>query len=386
MKEWKSEMEKFIMTKKEAVMLHGSDQCKEHFAKYGKFTNKDLETALIKTLNQIYESVEVIKEGRAYIYVLGKVREAIAEREDNRSKNGSWSIPYTKNMDIMVVTALEYNQIIETAQTLSKWCLDFGLITSEMYDLLRSQYQESNKEQCLQELKEKKLIYVGEERILNDFINITKTIQNQLAGTLNRMHKAKIIEYYPVPKGFVEKSQETINLHENTVKKILMLQRELMEYYDVNEWYLSTYYNTKKSRAFRSEWKEKLSQITDENGAEIGLSFWYKSYAIILKARKKKIIHYLETYNKEVIEQFKKAERAFLIENENAFYSKRTDYVMNQAQKKEEHFLEEKTKILELCDSVIEIYGATTKHEIYTNKREDFTYDENYYSLYFDRL
>ncbi|MGR5866388.1 hypothetical protein ACT7DZ_28485 [Bacillus cereus] len=109
--------------------------------------------------------------------------------------------------------------IVETAQTLSKWSLDFGLITPKMYELLHAKYNESIKEQNLKDLKNNNIIYEGEERILNDFIHDIQKIQNQLAGTLNRMQKAKIIEYFPVYKGFVKEERKTVNLHENTVKK-----------------------------------------------------------------------------------------------------------------------------------------------------------------------
>ncbi|USK82632.1 hypothetical protein LHV56_12460 [Peribacillus frigoritolerans] len=49
-------MSYIIMTKAQAVELHGSEDQKRHFAKYGKFTNKNLENALIDVLKRTYES------------------------------------------------------------------------------------------------------------------------------------------------------------------------------------------------------------------------------------------------------------------------------------------------------------------------------------------
>lgn len=380
-------MEKTILTKKEAVELFGSEDCQKHFATYKKFTNKDLEKSLINEMRRYYYSVEVVKpeKGRGFVYELSGKKDVVTPKEDGRIKNGAWS-SYTKNMDIMVVSVLEQGLVSETAQTLSKWCLDFGAISSNMFELLPARYNEHYKEQCLQELKDNEIIHEGEDRILIDFIYELKTIQNQLAGTLKRMQKVNIIEYYSVPKGYVEEGGKTINLHESTVKKILTLQRKLMEHYNVDQWYLDTYYNAKKSREYRKEWEKRLALITDENGVVIGLSYWYRTYAIILKARKKKIIHYLEKYNNVVIEQFKKDEQAFLNENERTFHNNRHDYVVNEAQKKEDKFLSEKTKVIELDESVKEIYGATTREEKYYNKRHNFTYDAGYYALYFERL
>jgi len=381
-------MGKLIVTKKEAVELFGSEDCKKHFANYKKFTNKDLEKSLIKEMKRYYDSVEIVKpeRGRGYVYELSGKKDVVTPKEDGRIRNGAWSSPYTKNMDIMVVSVIEQNLVTETAQVLSKWCLDFGLITPKMYEILPAKYNEHYKEQCLKELKDNNIIREGEERVLNDFINDLKLLQNQLAGTLQRMQRANIIEYFPVHKGYVAEGDKTINLHENTVKKILTLQRELMEHFDVNDWYLRTYYNARKSREYREEWKLRLAQVTDENGMVLGLDYWYTTYAIILKARKKKIISYLEKYNKEVIEQFKQDEQGFLNNNEITFHNNRHDYVVNEAQKKEDNFLSEKTKIVELDESVVKIYGETTREEKYFNNRHDFTYDGNYYALYFDRL
>ncbi|UUV26026.1 MULTISPECIES: hypothetical protein [Lysinibacillus] len=381
-------MVKLVLAKKEAVELFGSEDCKRHFLKYGKFTNKDIEISLINEMKRYYDTVESVKpaKGRGYVYELSGEKDEPTPKEDGRISNGAWSNPYIKNMDIMVVSVLEQGLVEETAQTLSKWCFDFGLISLKIYELLPAKYNQHFKEQCLQELKENNIISEGEDRILNDFIYQLKTLQSQLAGTLKRMQKANLIEYYSVPKGYVEEDDKTINLHESTVKKILTLQRELMERYNVSDWYLNTFYNSSRSREYRDEWKKGLALITDENENIIGLSYWYKTYAIILKARKKKIIHYLEKYNMGVIEQFKKDTQVFIEENENKFHKNRHDYVVSEAQKREDNFLSEKIKVIELDKSVKEIYDSNTREVKYYNKRQDYTYDEKYYALYFDRL
>ncbi|MGR5866389.1 hypothetical protein ACT7DZ_28490 [Bacillus cereus] len=89
----------------------------------------------------------------------------------------------------------------------------------------------------------------------------------------------------------------------------------------------------KKSRNYYEEWEEKLSKIKDENGVTLGLSYWYKTYAIILKASEKRIISYLEKYNKDVIELYKKDEQIFLVENEDTFHNERKNYVVKEAKK-----------------------------------------------------
>lgn len=371
-----------IITKKQAVELFGSEACKKHFEKYKKFTNKDLETSLIKEMKRYYTLVKIVKpqKGRGYVYELIAKKDVITLKEDGRSSNGAWSIPYTKNMDIIVVSALEKSLVTNNAQLLSKWCLDFGLITQEMYALLPAKYNEYYREQCLQELKNDRIICEGEDRILNDFIYDTKVLQNQLAGTLKRLQKVDIIEYSPVYKGFIKEDGKTINLHENVVKKILLLQESLMDLYSVNDWYLRTYYNSKKAREYQEEWNKRLAQITDVDGTVLGLNYWYTTYAIIPKARKGIITNYLEKYNKEVIEHFKIDEESFLRENEVTYHSKRNKYVVSNAQKREGKFLEPKVK----PNLYVEEVGG--KQVSYKPIKEDYTYNQAYYALYFNRL
>lgn len=64
--------------------------------------------------------------------------------------------------------------------------------------------------QYIQDLKANNIIFEGEDRILDDFTYLVKEINNQLAGTLSRMQKADIIDYYPVYKGYLMKAGETI--------------------------------------------------------------------------------------------------------------------------------------------------------------------------------
>lgn len=200
------------------------------------------------------------------------------------------------------------------------------------------------------------------------------------------MKKAGIIEYYPVYKGHVSGSNETINLHEDTVKQILALKRNLMEHYNVNDWYLHTLKNAPKTREYNQAWSAGLEQIKDETGTILGLDYYYRVYAIILKAKKEKIIRYLEKYNKEAIVGFKQNEVSFLNDNEITYQKGRYDYVVKEAQNKEKEFLREKTKTIILDENMQELYGEETQIKKYYNERENFNYDEGYYALYFDRL
>lgn len=388
--------ETIIFTLEEAVnSKYSNDALKKHFydkkqksiKKKGNLGANQVKQ-LLKNMRTDWVIVEIDESGGADRKITCTGRKEISTiREDGRISNGAWSIPYTKNMDIMVVSVLEQGLETETAKSLPKWAVVFGAITPSEYELLQLKYSEYMRSQHLQDLKDSKIIFEGEDRILDDFAYLLKeNIINQLAGTLNRMKKLEIIEYYPVYKGHLKNTNGTINLHEDTVKQIITLRRNLMEQYDVGDWYLNTFKNSPKTKTYNEAWSAGLAQVTDEKGEILGLDNFYVVYAIILKARKKKIIRYLEKYNKEAIERFKQNEELFLTENEAFYQKERHDYVFKEAQDKENNFLEKKTKIITLDENLQEIYGTKTLIKTYYNERENFTFDEGYYALYFDRL
>lgn len=367
-----------MLTKEEAVNLYGSDRCQEHYAKNKKFKNKNVEKSLIKTLEQHFESVEIVKVGRATLYEVGPQRVSVENRLDNRLSNGSWNIPYTKKLDVMVISVLEQGKITAVSQTLSSWCLDFGLITERMYELILSEHDADIRKKHINVLRSITSLKNGEERVLNDYLLQVKDLQSQLAGALNRMKKLDIIEFYEVPKGYSLSQQKTINLHESTVKEIISLERRLLEKYGVDKWYIYTYQKDKKSIQYMEEWKGELGNITDENGKALNLKYWFKAYAIILKGSKKKIITYLERYDKVSTITFSNDEAKYLQLNELAYFYERNEHVIKVASKKQSKFLEPRNK-----NKYTDEYGG--KELLQEPSIEDYPYDQAYYALYFER-
>ncbi|KAA9017984.1 hypothetical protein [Niallia endozanthoxylica] len=359
----------------------GTDKQKQALIDGKGNVNKRTLDSVKKEASRFYEKDSITVEGRGTKRVItcAKEKDVATEKDDGRASNGAWSISYTKNLDVVVVSVLEQGLEKSTAQTLANWALDFGVITEKMHDLLLSRHHEGLRETYVNDLKDNSIIKENEDRIVDDFVQTVKELTNQVAGTLKRMEKAGIIEYYPVFKGHIAETDETINLHEDVYKQVVALKRRLMERYDVSEWYLMTYKNSKKTVKFNEEYLEQLAFVEDENGKVLGLDYYYTTYAVILKARKKKIIAYLKKYNKEVIEQFKQDEQKFLAENEQQFHDKRKEHVIDNAQKKAEKFLEPKPfKIAN------EVFGG--KPVVRTPTINDYEFDSDYYALYFDGL
>lgn len=375
-------MENGIFERLDVVKEYGSNEQIRHFEKWGKWKNKDTQVSFEKTLDEIFGdgNWETVKDGRKTMYKLSEKLIERAIRDDKRVSNGAWKIPYTKNLDTMVVAVLELGIEKEDAQTLSNWSVDFGAITLEQHDILTSRYHDGLRQYYVNDALGKKVIFSGEERVFDDYALFIKELTQQIAGTLNRMEKLGIIDVSKVYNGWVEGKKEPIELHYTTYKKILELRRTLLEQYDLNEWYLETYKNAKKSVEYYKNFKEQLAQITDEDGNILNLTNYYITYAIMLKARKKKILRYLEKYNPEAIEQFNDDKERFLLDNKKDFGEKRIKHIENEAQKKVDSFMLPRVFNGEM---IKEIGGKINKRQ---PMESDYTYDKEYYNLYFDDL
>ena len=79
------EYENQILSRKQAMGVFGTSRQKEHIQKYGRIKNVALVSALTKTLNQIFETVDdTIKVGRGKGYKLGKARTEATERDKGK--------------------------------------------------------------------------------------------------------------------------------------------------------------------------------------------------------------------------------------------------------------------------------------------------------------
>ncbi|KJJ41387.1 hypothetical protein UM89_13885 [Bacillus subtilis] len=374
-----------IMTKKEAVELYGSDKCKKHFRKYGKFKNANIENSLIRTLEQYFASVEKVRQGNSYAYELGEKRSEVAEREDYRISNGAWSKQYTKNMDIIVVSGIDSGGLPEASQSLSKWAFDFGLITPAMYSLLPARNDKDVRSHHLDSLWQKKVLHTFNGRVLEDYIAFVKDIIVQLASSLSRLRKLSILDFNSVHKGHMQETDEIVLLHEDTFNEIEKIRSYLMEKHKVNPWYINTFKFAKKVKEYNQEWKTGLAAVEDENGEVLGLDYYYTEYAIHPKQEENPILKYLNVFDKDAVEIFKANENAFLITNKDAYRKNYKDYVIKKAYETEEKMLQPKTKTYKVEDEILQIFYGEEYTETYSIEPENIKGDVDYFMLFNNR-
>lgn len=164
-------------------------------------------------------------------------------------------------------------------------------------------------------------------------------IYGQLVKTLEHMKKCGIILFYENWMAYGKDGKVSIN--PEIMKKILKARRELMKKHDVVEFNLTAHRNAKKVKNFNREWKEALAEVKDENGNKLGIKYYWKEYAVILKASSKAVQRYLETYCVDSLEAYVNDKDLFINENVADYELKRKVNIMKKAEKRHKQKLQE---------------------------------------------
>ena len=332
--------ENTVISKKEAVDVFGSVDQKNHFNKYGRFNNKKIENALIKTLNEFYEKVEKIKVGRGYSFKIGSLRSEKAEREDNRSNSHLMS-DFTQSLDMFIVSTLEHNggSIGNEDKTMSDWMVDFGLSNEKLNQAFKSVKNGSYHAQ-IQELKESEIIEDGQEMVFFDYMRFHQNLKENLEKSVARMQKAKIVElvdhhymcvdryeirdFFDSESGTVQSeavktdSNDFVSIDPTLYSKLKTTERNLKVKYNIK---IDQYGKSKKTKkekeafskyakerdqAFYDIFKSLNTYIMDSN-ERLVVKFMFVRKEIILTAMPNRIIRYLEKYqgNNPELEEIK---------------------------------------------------------------------------------
>ena len=282
--------DKFTLSKKEAVNIYGSKKQIKHFNKYNKFKNKNVENSLIKTLRQHFKYVNVIKQGRSYVYELSGKRDVIVPRIDRRQSNtgGNNILPYDKEMNSIII-----NYILKNATEsyvgygLNKWLVELGFVKS---DFVNMYYSMSAKIAKLNELSNEYKIFSYDNYedlpIIIDFLNREMSrLRNKLKSIFDDLSKRKLINYR-VSRNACSLNDEHIELSRSESEKISNVKRKLYYKYDVEPKDLVFKTNDKNVIACKEEYKLILE--------DMGYKYVYDVHNVIVEAQDKTMKNYLE--------------------------------------------------------------------------------------------
>lgn len=268
-------LEKLTITKEKAVESFGTIGQQQHFSKHKYFKNKKVEEALIKTLNQLFESVEKIKNGRRIDYKLGPARNQIAERESNvgnRGTNGNWK-EYTKHLDALILAQLEW--VIKNKGKLDKtakqWMYEFGIINDNHLSLTKMNYSPEDRQKVENIIKDANVcegsyirLYKNEkseikEFFYQDYLNKKRTFMS----TLKRLAKEEIIKLYELPIAYIAQDKgekkEPVTLSSESYQDYIDKQKELLEKYNLELYMLSRENQYQSQKSIESQKRNVLA-------------------------------------------------------------------------------------------------------------------------------
>lgn len=353
------------ISKEAAVQIFGSDRQQEHFNKYKKFTNKKIEDALIKTLEERFASVEKVKSGRSIKYQLGEARNEIVERVDNRGKNNELS--YSKHLDAIILMALESELFDEYETTLKHWVYNFGLANTALFTLSKNGILATDK--LRKSLFQQGLINDESHTAeLREFQKDFNTKKDVLKRTLTRMDKENLINFYKVPKVKLRVPLEfknpegqiytvdVLTISSTLEKEITNKQRELREYYELENYhtFIEDTENMKDEklkksiesyhRGMRSFFKDKHYQDDFGTSHKIQIERFWFNYAISVKATPTRIKNYIQKHRPAFYEEYITDNNLFFENNKDKFATERTQVLLQKAYDTSK---KEQSKILE---------------------------------------
>ncbi|WP_214771196.1 hypothetical protein [Exiguobacterium sp. s133] len=264
-----------ILSKLEAVQLFGSDKQKAHFQKYNRFVNSNLEQSLFKTLQQNFETVDRIKKGRGFEYQVLNKKEQITPRLTKTSHNGSWSIPYTFDLDKIMLIHL-------TQENIS------GSIGRVAYD--SSIYISDNQFQVTRSFKSPSVIkYIfGETNpyVIEFVTNHIKSIEQEVSRSLSRLHKLGLINL-KISYRAVDKSDNTssnfVELNDELADAYLQKRKDILSEQNISLWFANSSPSDDKSNQYHEKHldlvKNKISPLAKK---DFSASYIYKHYSASL--------------------------------------------------------------------------------------------------------
>lgn len=326
----------------ELVEEYATEVQKESFKRSGNLNKRSFDS-IIKRVEQDWESVKCKGRGSNRIITCSVRRQEKAIKKDGRVRSGRSQVEHRIPMDIIVATHLEKDMTKQASMSIGKWAVEFGVITDLEYDLLRSRHRSTLRQRHIDLAIGEGLLEDDQTKLLDEFTQYCLEIYGQLAKTLEHMKKCGIILYYENWMAYGNDGK--VNINPNIMKKIQKNRRDLMNKHDVVEFNLTAHRNAKKVINFKNEWKQALSEVEDDLGNVLGIKYYWKEYAVILKGTSKAVQRYLELYCAEALEAYVSSEEVFIDQNESNYVLKRKVNFMKKVEKRHKQKLKEYKQI-----------------------------------------
>lgn len=370
-------MENGVFTRQQVVDEYASEGQKNHFAKNNRFKVTHMEVAFHKILESKFYYYEKIRKEGKICYELGKKKEIPDEIPDGRKSNGNWGI-YTKNLDIIILLALQKKNFYDESLSLSQWANELNILTLEQYNIYRGKYHPSLYRQAEKKAIENNAIKIGEESIFNQYNHIIRDLVNQCSSSLNRLKKIHLINFTVEIKGVV--NGNVINIDEFAYNKIRVLKKQLLEKHNITDFKISMYSFSKDVVEYNKEFYEQLSLICNEDGEILNLERYFESYRIQSNIDENSLRNYLQEFKKEDLDIYIENPFLYIEKNIKEFKIGRIKKIEEKATKTMRDF--KKPYVRKKVKETQKIFGGKLK--IHTPSRYDNKFEVDFHALYFD--
>ncbi|HDX9500161.1 TPA: hypothetical protein ROX79_005071 [Bacillus thuringiensis] len=358
-------------TLEELTQKFGTDKQKEALVKNNGNLKANPFNALIKTVEQHYESVTVEGRGKKRIIICEGKREEIALRQDARENNGGGQVPmkYEQAFPIMVLQSLlemrdaGVNETVleKKVLTVAGWLQKMKFITPEMFEARKCRYNDAVLERVTEGLSKRDVVGFDDDFLVKEYFDKEiDRLSKYFMSTVQKLHKAKLVEHVPYKMGRcqVPEISEHIECGELTqdiqhTEKFIILTpfvadavanihtqlQSLPQFSYLTLQEINQLKNKKEVKEYWTEYNIRLNNIKNEQGERLYLTLTYTAHGLFVKSGQNQMIKWLEKNNKEAIKDFQSDETQYFINNRKEFHETLNQYVVDLAEKRQEKFI-----------------------------------------------
>lgn len=273
------------LTLQEVVELHGTEKQKNCLVE-GKKWRKESDDALMKTLDQIYESIDIEGRGKNKTFIFGAEKDTKSARKDNRKNNGK-KVPYEREINSLVLDFVLNNcQNNFTTMSLSSWLVKTKLVDWNIINAFNNKKLMKRDLGLLMDKYGEKFTSKSDIIMLEHFITTElDKLKRNLASVFHKLAENKIIIHRVDRIGCTLDDERKV-LTDEEITKVANVRKNLCEKHNVSLKDVRYKSYNDSVKAFKDEYKEELESM--------GFKYIYESHGCVVQASEKMIREYLD--------------------------------------------------------------------------------------------
>lgn len=317
-------------TLEEAVNIYGNEKQKEAIVKNKGNLKPNQFNALIKTIEQHYEKVEVEGRGKKRIILCDGKYDQIQERKTNYANCGRHNeLPYKKFLSMMILHYIRKHKPQEQF-SLNQWLVNIGAVDARLIAANSSNIA-SNKDIKMADFKqlvEKKVLTSENFDMLEHYTTYEVNYLKQgLRSAFNELKRERIIHHTVGRTGYYVES-EIIDGKQVDVPKFRQLTEREVYLLGEIERRLQTKHRLNPSQIYFRPDDERVKAYKEELASELlhnfGVEYTFESHGAYIRTSDEKVAKYLKgKFHKEFKKIYQQYSLAMAQRRQNNFERKK---------------------------------------------------------------